>query len=125
MGGQDGARLDGHARYARVIEEQLDHGVGGGEALGDAAGRGFGHARQVARPVAVDPRRAGGEGRLGEGRRRQRLVVDCHCLDGVAGDVRALSDHDRYAFSGVHDAIRGEHRVVIAGKLGRRDKRRD
>ena len=126
LGGQDAARLDGHARHARIAQVRLDDHVGRGEARPDIARAGAAHVRDIVRPVVVDEgrrRRHRGGRRRGD---RQRLVRDDDPIEGVGQPIGIVGDHDGDGLPHVPHATPREGRVAMGppARLGHERRHR-
>ena len=82
--------LDRHRRLAMEAEATADGYGGLREVHVHVAARELAGDDDVRGGVLVQQRRAGGGGRLGIGRRRQRLVVDLDQFGGILGEIAVL-----------------------------------
>ena len=121
--GDHAAGLDRRRNQALVSEHLLDHHVGLGEGLVHAVGLVLDHDAGVVGVLLVHPRRAGRECVLDADHGLQRLVVDLHRVDRVAGGVAIGRHHHRHRLTQVPHAIGGKLRARglahLAGGIGR------
>ena len=116
--GDHAAGLQRRGMRAGVEHVLGHHDVGGGER---GVGRGLVAGLPVedvvvglAGQVVADHRGAGVQRPLGVDHRRQRLVLDADELQGVAGRVAVLGDHERDLLALVADLVGGQHGLHVA-----------